>query len=61
MSGIAERKRLRETRARPWLVNSIVVKVKKLTCRRRRERNDWEEEGNGRGARDCTLQAYGPS
>ena len=31
MSGIAERKRLRETRARPWLVNSVAARVKKLT------------------------------
>lgn len=30
---LSDRARLRETRARPWLVNSVLSKVKKVTCK----------------------------
>ena len=33
MTDLSERKRLRETRARPWLVNSVISRVKKVTCK----------------------------
>jgi hypothetical protein len=33
MANLAERKRLRELRARPWLMNSVISRLEKQTCR----------------------------